>query len=128
MVSTLLILIRLLDELKEVFDIDVYRSVFPKDKGFSISRYYNKSLLIIRLEDLNDCFSEATEKFLGKSFSIRKNKNTGKNKAYASVYKKFKNTIVLPDWYLDKHYNSKYANHFYTDSEILNFRNKWNEG
>jgi len=117
------------NELEEVFEIDVYNSAFPKEKGYSVSAYGNKSLLIIRLEDLNKCFSEAIEIFLGTSITIRKNKNTGQNKAYASVYKKFKDTIVLPDWYLDKYYDSKYARHFYTEREILNFRKKWkNEG
>mgnify|MGYP000595620150 FL=1 len=54
-------------ELKEVFNLDVFNSEFPKEKGYKIYSNEVASVLLIRLEDLNECFSEASEIFLEKN-------------------------------------------------------------
>lgn len=112
------------EELKEVFKFDVYSRKFPREQGYEI--YNDKiSVLLIRLENLNRCFAEASEKFFGEKLSIIQLKNVGDKKEYATVYNKFKAEINIPDWYLNKMYNSKYAKHFYTENEILSFKYKW---
>lgn len=113
------------EELKKVFGIDVYQQAFPKEKGYEIYNRDKVSVLLIRLENLNDCFVEAIKEFLGKEISVVKAHNASKNKEYAAVYTQFKETIQIPNWYLDKMYSSKYARHFYSDQEILNFWMKW---
>jgi len=113
------------EEIKYVFGLDVYQSEFPKEKGYEIYENERASVLLIRLEDLNSCFTEATEKFLGEKLRLTESKNTADDKAYAAVYDKFKMRIDFPDGYLDKMYSSKYAKHFYSQNEIVNFKNKW---
>jgi hypothetical protein len=51
--------------------------------------------------------------------------NTGDSKEYAQLYKQFLKFIKLGDDYLDRMYNSKYAQHFYETSEIEAFQQKW---
>lgn len=113
------------EELNHVFGIDLYRYEFPKERGYAIYSKGHISTLIIRLENLNDCFEESIKEFLQEDIQINKVQNTGDKKDYSTVYKKFKRQIPIPSRYLDKLYNSKYANHFYTEVEISKFRNRW---
>jgi len=53
--------------------------------------------------------------------------NVGENKPYKRIYKKILETLTVPERLLDKIYNSKYAQHFYTDDEIASFKNRWSE-
>lgn len=113
------------EELKQVFALDVYNSVFPKEKGYKIYNCNGIDFLLIRLEDLDRCFTDATEKFLGKKISLAKEKNVGANKVYASIYTNFKKNVEIPDWYVDEIYDSKFAKHFYTEKEIIKFKGRW---
>jgi len=113
-------------ELKSLFGVDVFASEFPKSEGFEIYQSEKADALVIRLENLNHCFKDAFKKFLNVNNFTLDNTNIGKAKIYASIYKNFKETIHLPDNYLDKFYNSKYMRHFYTEMEIEGFREKWN--
>ena len=112
-------------ELKGVFGIDVFASEFPKSKGFKTYEDEKADVLLIRLENLNDCAEEAFKDFLDIHNFALVNTNIGREKVYASIYNKFRETIHLPDSYLDKFYNSKYMRHFYTEAEIEKFRAKW---
>ena len=112
-------------ELKGVFGIDVFSSEFPRSRGYNIYETKYANVLLIRLENLNSCVKDAFKDFLDiDDFSLI-NTNTGAEKDYAPVYKKFKDSIELPDSYIDKLYNSKYTKHFYSQDEIEKFRKKW---
>lgn len=81
--------------------------------------------MLIRLENLNGVAERALAEFLGiKDFKLV-NSNIGQLKAYASVYKKFKEEIVFPKSYLDKFYNSRFMKHFYSNAEIKKMRRAW---
>lgn len=114
-------------ELKEVFGLNVFQYPFNKDRGFDLYSEKNTSLLIMRLENLNECFQDAMSSFLGKSVQITESRNKADNKEYGDVYTMLKERIELPAWYLDKYYSSNFVKHFYTPAEIKNFRNKWYE-
>jgi hypothetical protein len=112
-------------ELKEVFRVDVYKNEFPKSKGYQIYQNELADVLLIRLEDLGSCAPKAFKEFLGIENFFLKKENIGAKKNYAELYKKFRETIHLPESYLDKFYKSKFMKHFYTDKEILCFRERW---
>jgi len=114
--------------IKEVLNVNIYNSRFPKEKGYKLFKKGRVEVLLIRLEDLNECFREASGQLLGKGREIIKHENTAKEKSYASIYAAFKERIVLPEWYLDKMYESKYAKHFYTQKEITDFKARWTGG
>ncbi len=112
-------------ELKSVFGVDVYATEFQKKEGYKIYKDEKADVLLIRLENLNECAGAAFKEFLDiDNFRLFK-ENIGANKVYAPLYKKFKREIILPDSYRDKFYNSKFMRHFYTEKEIKNFMAMW---
>jgi hypothetical protein len=113
------------EEIKGVFGIDVFSSAFPIARGYNIYEGEQADVLLIRLEDLNDCATEAFKEFLNIEGFTLLDTNIGSQKVYAPIYKKFKDAIVLPESYLERMYTSKYARHFYSEQEIARFRARW---
>jgi hypothetical protein len=112
-------------ELNGVFGIDVFASEFPTSKGYKIYRDERTDVLLIRLENLNECARDAFREFLGITEFALINTNVGSDKEYASLYKRFRDSIVLPQTYVDRMYMSEYTRHFYSTEEIAKFRAKW---
>lgn len=112
-------------ELKKVFGIDVYSSEFPKSKGYKVYEGEKADALIIRLENLNQCGQLAFKKFFNIDSVNLIGSNIGSEKEYATLYSRFKKDIRFPDSYINKLYQSKYVQHFYSDEEIKQFRYKW---
>lgn len=112
------------DQIKAIWDLDVYATPFPTQTGYQIYHTSNIRLIIIRLEDLNTVAKQAFDDFLGlKDFEVF-NTNVGEEKVYANLYKEFKSR-PLPLEYIKRAYQSRYANHFYTQTEIESFTKKW---
>lgn len=108
-----------------MLDIDVFSSEFPKSKGYEIYETKHADLLLLKLENLNNCASDAFKTFLDiDGFTLAKS-NIGDNKAYRNIYRRFLESIVLPDSYIDKMYTSKYVRHFYSEKEIEAFKARW---
>jgi glycosyltransferase involved in cell wall biosynthesis len=107
------------------FGIDVYAEPFPKDLGYKIYPGTSRArLLVMRLENLNECAERAIYEFLGlKNFTIH-NTNVGEEKDYAELYRTFKQT-PLPLEYVSKIYDTKLARHFYNKSELEAFIKRW---
>jgi hypothetical protein len=53
------------------------------------------------------------------------NSNIAINKSYSDIYRQFLDSIVLPDFYINKMYTSKYMRHFYSEEEIEVLKAKW---
>lgn len=113
------------NEIKKVLGFDIYDTIFDKENGYSIYHEDYFDLMIIRLEDLNNIAQSAFKKFLDIDNFVLTNANIGSQKKYAEIYKRMKKFIRFPDEYIDKFYSSKFIKHFYTNSEIENFRNRW---
>lgn len=112
-------------ELKRVFDIDVFSSNFPTVKGYKTYEARYADLLVLRLENLNECACGALENFLDiNEFTLTKS-NVGSNKRYGNIYQKFIDSIVLPESYINQMYTSKYVRHFYNEEETEAFKAKW---
>ena len=112
-------------ELRGVFGIDVFASEFPISRGYKVYQGERVNVLLIRLESLNDCARDAFEEFLNIEGFTLINVNIGGEKAYAPLYKKFKESIILPGAYVERMYTSKYMRHFYSEEEIARFRARW---
>lgn len=112
-------------QLKTVFGIDVFDVTFNHQKGYQIYENERAKVLLIRLENLDECAKSAFKDFIGiENFKIL-SKNIGENKKYKDLYKQVLKEIKLPNDYLNTMYESKYTNHFYTIDEISKFRKKW---
>ena len=113
------------EEIKGVIGIDVFASEFPTSKGYKIYEGERADVLLIRVENLDDCARDAFAEFLGIEGFTLTNTNIGSAKAYAPLYKKFRESVILPEDYVERMYASKYMRHFYSEEEIARFRAQW---
>jgi hypothetical protein len=112
-------------ELGSMFGVDVFASEFPMSRGYKIYEGEHADVLLIRLENLNDCACDAFKEFLNiEGFTLRTT-NVASTKVYAPLYEKFKDSLILPEAYVRRMYTSKYMRHFYSEAEIARFRAKW---
>ncbi len=113
-------------EFKIALNVDVYSMNFDKNQGFSIIKGAGlPDILILKLEKMNYCIAQAMNEFLViDGFQLIKG-NTAATKYYAETYKLLLNRISFSTEFLNKVYNSKYANHFYNEDEIEHFKIKW---
>lgn len=115
------------EQLRPVFDVDVYRSRFPRESGYEIYESGSSAVLLMRMEDLDSCAGVAFKQFLGIEDFGMTNANVGTAKGYASLYETFKRELTLPRAYLDSMYGSRMARHFYSTDELSEFRRRWTE-
>lgn len=114
-------------ELKSVFEIDVFSESFSSSEGYKIYETQQIQLLLLRVEDLNNCAKQAFKEFLDLDNFNLKTANTANNREYKNIYQEFFNSVKLPSSYVEKIYNSRYAKHFYSEEEIKKFKKKWQE-
>ena len=102
-------------------NIDVYKYSFPVEKGY-LKLVENKySMLILRSDLENSIKEKQIKEFLGlKEFIIR---NT--NVTNVLLYNEFKRHIKFSKEYLLNQYDSKYAQHFFSEAERNRAIEKW---
>lgn len=112
------------NEIKTMLSIDVYNFNFDKRKGWHKfdTKYYD--LLILKMESLSSSPVPLAELLDVNEFVLEPT-NRSQFKVYSKAYDKFRSKISFSEEYLDFHYKSKYAEHFYTSEELLSFRGKW---
>lgn len=115
------------EELKKVFEIDVYETPFNTEDGFSIYTNSQAKILLIRLEDLSYCYQDALAYFFDLTTYEHEliRINEAGQKDYKQLYQAFLDWLVLPEDFLDQQYNTRYAKHFYTELERGKFRQHW---
>lgn len=74
------------EELKTVFDIDVYRIPYDFARGYSIITKENVSVLVMRIEDMERSFRPAMADFLQVPGIELIKDNTAQNKSYWHEY------------------------------------------
>lgn len=116
------------EELAPVFGADVYAAPFPAERGFAILETPRARVLVLRLEDLDRAAAPAFEAFLGlRGLALRRGQE-GEEKAYASLYRRFRERLRVAGDVLERIYGSRYARHFYTEAERARFRAMWSGG
>ncbi|MGB2963313.1 MAG: putative capsular polysaccharide synthesis family protein [Anaerolineales bacterium] len=114
-------------ELRLFFGFDIYRERFIPQQGFRVYQGENLNLLVLRMEDLDECLNAALEEFFNTplvDFKIE-NKNRSAQKEYHQLYDQFRSWLILPGEFLDEMYGSDFARFFYTQEEINRFRKRW---
>jgi hypothetical protein len=114
------------EEMKNVFGIDIY-STEPVSSAERVYMCRNAEVevLVMRMEDINDVAENAVRRFLQLDEFQLEQANVGSKKTYAQVYADFRKQVKLPESYLSKMYDSKFARHFYSSEEIESFRRRW---
>jgi hypothetical protein len=111
-------------QIKALWNIDIFSMDFPREKGYEIYKSEQITLLIIRLEDLNQVAQKAFYDFMGLEEFKLSNVNVGEEKSYADLYKQFK-SLPLPKQYIEDAYQTRYARHFYSQKELETFQKRW---
>jgi hypothetical protein len=112
-------------EVKDVFGIDVYDQAFPQDQGYQVIRHDHVDLLLIKLEQLNNCYRKAFPELLEVEIPNLKHTHVTELDPSKPMYTDFVRNASFPPEYLDRMYESAFARHFYTDAERDAFRRKW---
>ena len=112
-------------EAKAVFGIDVYETPFDHERGYSICAGQGVSLLVLRIEDFDWAVAPALSEFLGVDDITLERTHVGVAGENGELYKEVLETISVPQHLLDQAYGSRYARHFYTESELDQLRSKW---
>lgn len=115
------------EELKAITGINVFKHPFPKQRGWNVINKGNFRLLILKIEKDDRILEKAIINFLDlkRDFTLNRTNVTRKK---TELYKKFKNKVIIPKWYIDKMLNSKYCHHFYSEKEIEDMKTKYNIG
>lgn len=116
-------------ELNATFGIDIFAHPFSPEMGYQIIRQGNIELLLLRLEDLNQCGSQVLAEFLQLDQPLSLiSVNQRDKKEFADLYQTLKETIQIPKRICRPIYASQYATHFYSDAERDAFIHRWSEG
>lgn len=111
-------------ELKRMLGIDIYEEPFNKIDGYTQFNKGNYHILVYQQEKLSS-LEEVIGRFLGeRSFKLQR-VNVSSDKWYSNLNRKFLETYVAPQSYLDSMYSSKYMKHFYCANEVALFRERW---
>jgi hypothetical protein len=116
------------EEFNKTMEIDIYDFPFNRERGYSIIDLEGSSVLIMQSEVDDATKEEALRLFLKNDKISIAHANKSSNKAYNEAYRSFKKKIVLPQDYIEKMYNAKYTKHFYSESEIEKFKQRWGSG
>jgi Putative capsular polysaccharide synthesis protein len=115
-------------EFKPVLGLDVYEHPFPHDKGHQRIDSGPYEVLIMR-HDLDDRVKEkCLSELVGVGAVSLTPRNVSSRKPYADVYREFLRRVELPEDYVDRLLDSKYARHFYGPEELARFRARWLKG
>ncbi|MGB5943437.1 MAG: putative capsular polysaccharide synthesis family protein [Leeuwenhoekiella sp.] len=112
-------------QIQNNFGINVYKRAFPPEQGYDHFQNFDKKIeLLIMKYDLDDTLKEKLiREFLNlKDFNLI-NTNISSSKVYSKMYNEIKQ-MKMPEVYIDRMLNSRYAQHFYAN-EIGKIRAKW---
>ncbi len=112
-------------EFEPAVGIGVYDWPFDPPAGYGVIETPAVRVLLLRQENLAVA-PVALARFLHRREPVAVPvHNVGGDKAYGGRYREFLAGARLPERLLDAAYGSRYARHFYADSELEDFRRRW---
>ena len=113
-------------EMLPAIGLDVYQYCFPKAKGFLRIEHGNIELLLLRLELADEAKEEIVADFVGlDSLTWERLGQVGEQKAYGSLYRKFKDQGRVTEVCLEGLLMTRSARHFLTEEEVEKSIRKW---
>jgi len=116
------------DEPKVTLGVDVYARPFPHERGYARINHGHTDMLVLKCETDDAVKERAISEFLGLDDFALARSNVAGDKEYARLYRAFLDRVTLPESYVEEMYASRYARHFYTESEIERMRARWLRG
>lgn len=113
-------------EICQPVGIDVFEHDFDCESGYMTVQRDRFGLLVLRLEDMNERFSEATTAFLDLPTPVTlERKNAAAEKSYKSAYREVCAQLRFPRETLRRLYSTQFVQHFYSSDMINQFISKW---
>jgi len=115
-------------EFAPALGIDVFEHPFDTDRGHAVIETPSARVLLMRQENLAAAPTVLGE-FLGLGQAVAVPiRNEATTKAYAASYRDFRDHVRLPVTVRDEAYESRYARHFYADSDLVRLHERWGGG
>ena len=115
-------------EFAPALGIDVFEHSFDSERSYGLIETPAVRVMLIRQESLGavpDALGEFLD--LGRAVPVPK-RNEATGKGYAASYQEFLAAVRLPVAVRDEAYGSRYARHFYADSELVRLHERWGGG
>jgi hypothetical protein len=114
-------------ELKPFTGIDVFKTPFPQQSGYSIYENCFARALVYRYEALEQ-LSAMFRVFVGCEVPQVLVRNQASFKPYAEAYRHVKEIVRLPAAFVAEQCSSKMMRHFYSEEERQRFFMRWSQG
>ena len=105
--------------------IDVYKKPFPIDRKWQIYRRGFTRVLVYRVDLELSEQTKLVSRFLEIKLDEIKPINRGKDKACTELYSRFRESVKLPEHYIGRMHNSRFAQHFWSPQELNVAADKW---
>ena len=105
--------------------IDVYKQPFPKDRKWQVYRRGFTRVLVYRIDLERSEQIKLISRFLGIQLDEIRFENTAKDKDYAELYSQFRESVKLPEQYIRRMHDSRFAQHFWSPAELKAAADKW---
>lgn len=115
------------DELKEVFDIDVFSKPFDRELGYGYFSTPDCDLLLMRSDLLDSVGASSLSQFLGTPIAQLQSKNLASVTSYGTLYSEFTNALSLPSEVVRKYFRKARADHFFSEKELVKLHEKWTQ-
>ena len=112
-------------QLRPLTRIDVYKQPFPIDRKWQIYRRGFTRVLLYRIDLKRSEQTKLISRFLGIKLGEIGLENDGKNKDYAELYSRFRESVKLPEQYIRQMHDSRFAQHFWSPQELKAAADKW---
>lgn len=112
------------NNIRKFFNIDIYNYPFDPKKGYTIINQNQYKILVYRQENLNENHAMIND-WLGTNQVRLHKENESTTKWYYELYHEVKKNIHIPKIILDQIFQNKKIRHFYSDTEISNFYQKY---
>jgi hypothetical protein len=112
-------------EFAPAFGIDLFEHPFDTERAYGVVETPAARVLLIRQENFA-VVPDALGEFLGRGRAVPvPARNQATTKDYAASYRDFLAGVRFPANVLDEAYGSRYARHFYADSELARLHERW---
>ena len=110
---------------KPLTRIDVYRQPFPIDRKWQIYRRGFTQVLVYRNDLKRSEQTKLISRFLGINLNEVRLENGSENLDYAEHYSRFRESVKLPEQYIRRMHDSRFAQHFWSPQELKAAADKW---
>lgn len=112
------------EEIKEVYDIDIFQYPFNKEEGYGIYNSRRADIIILQLERLGENINGILSSFIGSELEMVKG-NIRTSKKEGRIYYNVINRVNICKNTCNHIYNSDWMKYFYKEEDISGFKKRW---